>query len=190
VAAPVPLPAHVEVVGWPTGAEHDVSGAPYRRARVGAFMGKRIVEDATGRSCAYVSEVPADTLAALPEALVGAEFLRRWGGTDDAVTTVDPAEVYPVQAATRFGVEEHLRATEAAAHLAAGDVDALGPLMAASHAGYDEMGLGHPAASTTRERALAHPGVHGARSSGGGCGGTVVVVCDRGALDDIDSLIR
>ena len=31
--------------GWPTGAEHDVGGAPYRRARAAAFMGKRMVED-------------------------------------------------------------------------------------------------------------------------------------------------
>jgi hypothetical protein len=29
-----------------------------------------------------------------------------------------------------------------------------------------------------------------ARSSGGGSGGTVVVVCERGALNDVDHLIR
>ena len=45
---------------------------------------------------------------------------------------------------------------------------ALGPLLAASHAGYDAMGLGHPAATATVDAALARPGVHGARSSGGG----------------------
>ena len=66
----------------------------------------------------------------------------------------------------------------------------LGALLAASHAGYDAMGLGHPAATATVDDALARPGVHGARSSGGGSGGTVVVVCDRGALDDVDGLIR
>ncbi len=64
------------------------------------------------------------------------------------------------------------------------------PLLAASHAGYDAMGLGHPAATAIVEEALARPGVYGARSSGGGCGGTVVVVCRRGALDDVDGLIR
>ena len=30
-----PLPPGVEVVGWPTGAEHDVVAVPYRRARRG-----------------------------------------------------------------------------------------------------------------------------------------------------------
>ena len=45
VRAPIPLPPEIEVVGWPTGAAHDVSGSPYRRARAAAFMGKRMVED-------------------------------------------------------------------------------------------------------------------------------------------------
>ena len=71
-----------------------------------------------------------------------------------------------------------------------GDAAALGPLMAASHAGYDAMGLGHPAATAAVAELLERPGVHGARSSGGGSGGTVVVVCERGALDDLDDLIR
>ena len=66
----------------------------------------------------------------------------------------------------------------------------LGPLLAASQCGYDAMGLGHPAATATVEEALSRPGVFGARSSGGGCGGTVVVMCERGALDDVDGLIR
>jgi galactokinase len=52
------------------------------------------------------------------------------------------------------------------------------------------MGLGHPSATAIVEEALARPGVLGARSSGGGCGGTVVVLCARGALDDVDGLIR
>jgi galactokinase len=40
------------------------------------------------------------------------------------------------------------------------------------------------------ERVLARTGVHGARSSGGGSGGTIVVVCERGALDDVEGLVR
>jgi galactokinase len=190
VRTPVRLPPGVEVVGWPTGAEHDVSGAPYRRARAAAFMGKRIVEDARGRTWSWVSELPRDAVDELPETLGGAAFIERWRDTDDDVTAVDPGETYPVRAATRFGVEEHVRGEQALACLERGDVAALGPLLAASHAGYDAMGLGHPAASATVDAALDRPGVHGARSSGGGCGGTVVVLCDRGALDDVDVLIR
>jgi L-arabinokinase len=190
VRATLPLPPHVEVVGWPTGAEHDVSGAPYRRARTAAFMGKRIIEESSGRTWSWVSELPAEAMTDLPDTLDGASFLDRWGRTDDTVTTVDPSETYPIRAATRFGVEEHARSNQAAQHIEHGEVGALRPLLAASHAGYDDIGLGHPAATAVVDDALSRPGVHGARSSGGGSGGTVVVVCDKGALDDIDVLIR
>jgi len=190
VRPPLALPGGVEVVGWPTGAEHDVGGAPYRLARTAAFMGKRMVEAALGRRWAWVSQLPSEAVDDLPDALDGAAFLDRFGETDDEITTVEPADTYPVRAATGFGVGEHARAEQAAARLAAGEAPALGPLLAASHAGYDAMGLGHPAADAVVEKALAHPGVHGARSSGGGCGGTVVVLCDRGALDEVPDLIR
>jgi galactokinase len=52
------------------------------------------------------------------------------------------------------------------------------------------MGLGHPAATAIVDGVLARPGVHGARSSGGGSGGTVVVLCERDALEDVRALIR
>lgn len=190
VGAPVPLPAGVEVVGWPTGAEHDVSGSPYGTARAAAFMGKRIVEVARSERWSWVSELPPDAVATLPDALRGDEFLDRWGSTDDPLSSIDPAATYPVRAATGFGVGEHARSQEALAHLQRGDAAALGPLLAASHAGYESMGLGHPAADARVAAALARPGVHGARSSGGGSGGTVVVLCDRGALDDVPDVIR
>ena len=122
--------------------------------------------------------------------MAGAAFLDRWGATDDPVSSVDPATTYPVRAATSFGVTEHQRTTRALAHLRGGDVGALGPLLAASHLGYNAMGLGHPATDAVINEALDRPGVHGARTSGGGCGGSVVVLCDRGALDDLEILVR
>jgi galactokinase len=190
VADAVVLPEGLELVGWPTDAAHDVGGAPYRRARAAAFMGKRMVEAEAGRSWHWVSELPADALDELPDMMDGRSFLSRWGDTDDDVTAVRPDESYPVRAATSFGVEEHGRAVAALAALADGVPERLGPLLRASQDGYDAMGLGHPAATAVVEAAVARPGVFGARSSGGGCGGTVVVVCERGALDDVDALIR
>jgi L-arabinokinase len=186
----VELHDDLEVVGVPTGAEHDVSGVPYRRARAAAFMGKRIVEVSAERRWSWVSELPGDAVAALPEAIDGATFLERWGGTDDPLTAVEPEVSYPARAATAFGSDEHRRSNEALNALACHDFATVGGLMAASHTGYDVMGLGHPAATATVEAVLERPGVHGARSSGGGAGGTIVVVCERGALDDIDDLIR
>jgi galactokinase len=186
----VPLPPGLDVVGWPSGAQHDVSGLPYRRARAAAFMGKRMVEDAAVRSWPWVSELPAPEVARLPDIMAGSDFLDRWERTDDELTWVDRFEQYPVRAATSFGWEEHERARRALAALRRGEPDALGPLMRASDAAYAAMGLGHPATSDVVEEALARPGVFGARSSGGGCGGTVVVACRSGALDDVEGLIR
>jgi galactokinase len=186
----VTLPDELEVVGVPTGAEHDVSGAPYRRARAAAFMGKRIVDEQTHARAAWVSELPIAAASDLPEALDGATFLDRWGATDDQLTTVDPDETYPVRAATTFGVEEHQRSGALLDALDHRELDAVGSIMAASHAGYDAMGLGHDAATAVVAQVLDRPRVHGARSSGGGSGGTIVVVCERGALDDLPDLIR
>ena len=94
------------------------------------------------------------------------------------------------RAATLFGVEEHVRSVSALEALAEGEPHLLGHLMAASQRGYDAMGLGHPGATAVVDEAVGRPGVLGARSSGGGCGGTVVVLSERGALDDVDTLIR
>ena len=186
----VDVPDALEVVGWPTGVAHDVGGEPYGRTRAAAFMGKRMVEDATGGSWAWVSELPSWAVESLPDELSGSAFLDRWGDHGDAATSVDPNETYPVRAATGFGGAELVRSVAALEALRQGDARTVGECMAASHAGYDAMGLGHPASSTLVREALARPGVHGARSSGGGCGGTVVVLCDRGALDGLDGLIR
>jgi galactokinase len=153
-------------------------------------MGKRIIETVTGRSWAWVSELPRDAVADLPDELDGATFLDRWKGTDDDLTTIDPAVVYPVRAAAGFGVAEHARCEEAVELLSTGRHDELGLLLAASHAAYDAMGLGHLAATARVDEASARPGVIGARSSGGGSGGTIVIVCHRGALDDVEGLLR
>jgi galactokinase len=190
VAAPVAVPEGIEILGWPTGAPHDVSGRPYERARAAAFMGKRMVEEAAARTWAWVSELPRDAVDELPDLLDGSDFLKAWGGTGDDVTAVRPEESYPVRAATSFGIEEHVRAVDALVALVDEEPEHLGRLMEASQAGYDAMGLGHPATTQVVKEALARPDVYGARSSGGGCGGTVVVVCERGALDDVEDLIR
>lgn len=184
------LPPGIEVVGWPSGATHDVAASPYGRARAAAFMGKRILEDSAAASWEWISQLPGDLLATLPDDIDGSAFIDRWGTTGDALTTVDPDLSYPLRAAASFGGEEHARGGVALELLCDGRVEGIGPLMAASHAGYRAIGLGHPATDAVVEQALAIPGIHGARSSGGGAGGTVVVVCDRGALDHLEEIIR
>jgi galactokinase len=190
VAPSVAVPDHLEVVAWSTGAAHDVGGLPYGRARAAAFMGKRMVEHAAESTWAYGSQLPDALVATLPEVVEGAAFLERFGDHGDPVTAVHPATAYPVRSATAFGVEEHRRCVDALARLGRDDGGGVGELMAASHAGYDAMGLGHPSTTAVVAEALSRPGVLGARVSAGGDGGSVVVLCRRGALDDVDTLIR
>jgi len=186
----VTLPADYEVIGWPTGATHDVAGSEYGTARAAAFMGKQMVEEAHGAKFEWVSEIPADAVTDLPETIDGASYLDRWAITSDPLSVVEPSAVYPIRAATGFGVGEHRRTTAALVALRAGELDALGDLMAASHAGYTAMGLGHPAADAVVAEAVSRPEVVGARASGGGCGGTVAVLCRTGSLASVAGVIR
>ncbi len=190
VLPPAALPEGIEIVGRPTGAEHDVSGLRTVAPGPPRFMGKRIIEDHTARQWPWVSALPEDAVAELPDALDGATFLEQWGITDDAITTVDPDETYPVRAATRFGVtstgglRKHSPRSSAVTprHWVRGWPRAMRGMTPWASAI-------RPATAAVAD-VLDRPGVHGARSSGGGSGGTVVVVCDRGALDDVDDLIR
>lgn len=69
----------------------------------------------------------------------------------------------------------------------------VGELMMQAHAGYSSIGLGSPETDTmVRQLAAMGPaaGVYGARVSGGGSGGTVVVLCERTALPAVEALAR
>ncbi len=201
LATPVRLPSGWIVVGWPSGVKHAVAASPYATARAAAFMGKRLAEAALGRPLAHAtslhpSELRAFSSQQLPAQMRGADFLAHFGPPDDPLSVVDPARRYPVRAALTFPVEEHLRTTTAAALLRARAPEAaeiLGEFMAQSHAGYSAMGLGSPETDrmvrAVRELGLDR-GFAGARVSGGGCGGTVVVLLRREARPALEALAR
>lgn len=200
---PVALPEGVIAVGWPSGMQHSVSGAEYGTARAASFMGKRILETALGRKLGHLTEllpsvasgVPADVL---PASLMGAEFLGRYGAVDDPHSAVVPDRLYPVRAAVEFPVGENFRSMLAVRMLRAGTdsdraglIHAVGELMYQSHRGYGAIGLGRPETDAMVEavRGLGPSrGFYGARASGGGCGGTVVVLLESGSLPDLRGL--
>lgn len=201
--APVPLPAGATVVGWPSGVRHAVTASPYASARTASFMGKKILESILGRRLGHVTELPPSlvrgiTAEQLPAALSGREFLARHGGVDDPLSRVDPARDYPVRAGASFPVEENFRATLAVRLLRGlrpddrrGILEAVGELMYQAHAGYGSIGLGCPETDQMVEaiRALgAERGCYGARVSGGGSGGTVVVLLEEQALPELERL--
>src|SRR5205814_921389 len=93
------------------------------------------------------SEWERDYRDHLPETIQGAEFLARYGGSTDPVTTIAPDLRYPVRLPTAHPIYEHHRVRLFRALLAGPPPDdeslhLLGELMYQSHASYSACGLG------------------------------------------------
>ena len=179
------LPTPLTVWGIDSGARHAVPGGPYRRVRCASFMGKALLGCRDYLASVHPSEVEHERL---PERMTGAEFLRHHEGVEDSVSVVEPDVVYPVRAATLHPIEEQVR-VEMLCELLAMPVTSrrarlLDELMHASHASYSRCGLGMRATDALvdaiRVAGWEH-GLAGARVSGGGSGGTVVVLARRDA---------
>ncbi len=127
----------------------------------------------------------------LPETCTGAEFLREHHTHADPFTRVRPEGIYSVRACMRYAVEENHRIQlfvelirEAGNRLSRAAAMLLGELMYQSHYSYTECGLGVEATdlivNLVREEG-AERGLYGAKITGGGSGGTVAILGDRGA---------
>jgi galactokinase len=210
VVGQLAVPGDIEFLGVDSGIRHAVSGADYGTVRAAAFIGYRMITADAGVAArplspgrvaiddplfhGYLANVPvADWRGryreAIPEQVLGSEFLARYRGTTDPTTTIDPARRYPVRAATEHAIEEHRRVREFRGLLAdMRGVDErsrvrLGELMYASHESYSACGLGSD--GTDRLVALVREagprsGLYGAKITGGGSGGTVAVLAARG----------
>lgn len=214
----VALPDAFVVAGWPSGVKRAVADSPYAVARASAFMGKKLLEAHFKRPLNYLTELsPSQVRSAsdsvLPPAMMGREWLERSDHVDDEFSTIEKARLYPLRAGASFPIEENFRC-DLAMRLLSGihhrkaarenleeqeDDDradeaalrAMGELMFQSHAGYSTIGLGSEETDDMVEaiRDLGPPrGFYGARVSGGGSGGTVVVLLSRDALPTLESL--
>src|SRR5712691_8006314 len=208
----VPLPEELEVWGVDSGIRHFVGGADYRTVRTAAFMGYRIIAELAGLSSKQADEghlvvddqrwngylaniAPGDFereyAPRIPEHMSGDDFLDKYDGVTDTVTSVDPMVEYPVLAATRHPIYEHPRVNSFAAILKnwKGDEQArrLGELMYESHVSYSKCGLGSDGtdALVALVRASAEDVLYGAKITGGGSGGTVAVLGRRGAGETV-----
>ena len=130
----------------------------------------------------------------LPDLLNGSDFLNRYQGITDTVTTVRADGEYPVLQATQHPVYENARVKSFASILKnwRGTIQAneLGQLMFESHQSYSDCGLGSEATDLIvgLTRDLSDEGLFGARITGGGSGGTVAVLGRRGANTAIEML--
>ena len=199
----VAVPGGFRLYGIDSGISHQVSGADYGTVRTAAFMGYRLIAAAAGlpaerdghrvrvadrRWNGYLANLtPAEFssfVGLLPEQITGAEFLREYGGITDSATEVRPERRYPVRQAARHPVGEQERVERFAGllgHLAEQPELApeLGTLMYASHASYGACGLGSDGTDRLVELVRAAGpvrGLFGAKITGGGSGGTVVVL--------------
>ena len=191
IVGSIPLPAPLVLWGIDSGVAHAVAGVRYRRARCAAFMGKALL--GCGDEYLAALEPSAVQPERLPERLSGDEFLKLGLRVEDPFSVVEPRAVYPVRAATLYPLQEQARVRRYAELLAQPVTDSrareLGELMAESHAGYSSCGLG-----TARTDALVEAvrkagwarGLAGARVSGGGSGGTVVIL----GREDAEPLVR
>jgi len=138
----------------------------------------------------YLTDIYANQFEpdALPALLVGEEFMARYGRIRDSATKVCPRSSYPVRAAARHPIFEHQRIQRFLELLQAGQPEEAGPLMYESHQSYTGIGLGHAATDELVNTLRAHgteQGIHGARITGGGCGGTVCVLASEQGLETV-----
>ncbi len=194
---PVPVPDGIEFWGLDSGERHAVGGSDYGAVRTGAFMGLRMLSERVrvpGNSLANIEleEFERDLVRCLPEEISGDEFLARYGGTSDTVTTVERGRRYRVRAPAAHPVHERQRAERFRRLLhepvCEDRLIELGTLMNESHASYGACGLGSPGTDRLVDLVRGEgprAGVYGARITGGGSGGTVAVIGRRDAAGGI-----
>jgi len=133
-------------------------------------------------------------IALLPATLSGAEFVERYQGTSDDVTTVNEAVNYPINAATAHPIYENQRVNRFANILkqwkGLDQARELGDLMLESHQSYSDCGLGSERTDLIVELLKGdRTSLFGGRITGGGSGGTVAILGKKAARRSLDHLV-
>lgn len=162
---PLALGDHVFVT-VDSGRRHELAGGEYARRR---------------EQCGQAVEVFARRDPAV----------RALRDVDEAALKTCAVELPPVVAArARHVVSENRRTLAAAEALRAGDLAAFGRFMCASHASLrDDYEVSCPELDRLVDIACEVPGVLGARMTGGGFGGCIVVLVRRGAVEDLRAAV-
>jgi galactokinase len=203
IVGEVDVPPGTGFVGINSMVRHSVAGNAYGNVRIGAFMGKRIVNEIrarTGRAALnYLTEISTEEFKSayqpeIPETILGSDFLAKYKTHDDPVTTVQPDATYRVVGPARHPIAENervLKFIEAMNAAKSGDEMALvtaGELMYAAHESYrDNCRLSVSEVNflvdAVRKRGPEN-GLYGAKITGGGTGGTVAVFGKLAALKE------
>jgi len=198
----VEIPSGTAFVGINSMVKHSVGGAEYGDVRIGAFMGKRIINEVRIRNgetpLKYLTELTVDAFDknyrdALPETMKGSAFLAEYKSHDDPITEIQPDASYRVLGPTLHPVYENQRVLAFMDHLkaaasTAGEeaLVAAGQCMFGSHGSYrDNCLLSVPEVDFIVEAVRSRgsgKGLYGAKITGGGSGGTVAIFGAREAL--------
>jgi L-arabinokinase len=198
----IDIPEGTAFVGVNSRVKHSVAGAEYGDVRIGAFMGKRIINrlraQAGKNPLEHLTELTVESFEenyrdALPETVVGSDFLDEYKTHGDPITQIQPDARYRVLGPAQHPVYENRRVLQFMEHLKVGasgrDEDALvaaGECMFGSHDSYRDNCLLSVAevdflVDAVRARCPSK-GLYGAKITGGGSGGTVAVFGRKEAL--------
>jgi galactokinase len=195
----VAIPAGLTLIGIDSGIVHPNATKKYLHARTTSMMGTAIIARLLGATnpnqddCRVslaritVSEYVERFRDLLPTKIRGQQFLERFGPLPDRTATIDANETYKIRSRTEHHIYENERVHHFVERLSranrTGDAAAIkeaGELMYASHWSYGQRcGLGSRETDTLVNLLRGcgpGAGVYGARISGAGVGGTVVVL--------------
>jgi len=197
----VEIPPETAFVGINSMVKHSVGGAAYGDVRIGAFMGRKIINQyrlSNGeKPVQYLTEISVEQFEKsyrelLPDTLLGDQFLSEFQTHDDPITVIQPDKTYRIQGPTAHPVYENDRVLKFIDYLKSASpkeeaaLVAAGECMFASHQSYrDNCLLSTPEVdflvNAVRSRGVAK-GLYGAKITGGGSGGTVAVFGRQEAL--------
>jgi galactokinase len=194
VMGEVEIPAGTGFVGINSMVRHSVAGNPYGDTRIGAFMGKKIINVIRARTGSgalnyltelSVAEFEEQYANEIPAQIIGSHFFEQYKTHNDPVTKIQPDATYRVAGPTRHPIYENervLRFMDCLRAAQGGDSGALvaaGECMYGAHESYrsncqlsiDDVDF---LVEAVRKRG-AGAGLFGAKITGGGTGGTVAV---------------
>ena len=175
----VPLPVAYQILIADSGVHHSNVRGEYNKRVASCRIGVTVLRSQRPGISRLrdLHDVPWDDLSsALPEEITAAEAAAA-GLLDADIPGLSPADLLKVRACCRHVWHENHRVLHALAALQSGDLAAVGALLQAAHASArDDYDISTPELETLVEAAGLAPGVFGARLTGAGWGGCVLVL--------------
>ena len=211
--SPIKIPPEISFWGIDSGIRHSVSGSDYTSVRIGTFMGYKIISELADQNKipkniknivnnGYLVNITPSIFEQyfadkLPQEIKGNVFIEQYQSTADNVTVINPDFVYKIDKPTSHPIYEHFRVQLFAELLQKSLTEQtllqLGEFMYQSHASYSACGVGSDGTDRlvelTREVG-PKKGLYGAKITGGGSGGTVVIMGTKDAESSIKTIVE